>query len=103
MTGYDIEATDADVGHVEDFLFDDTTWLIQHMVVDTRNWLPGKHVLVSAGWIGEINWSQRVVKVARTRDQVRQRPKFDPEKLPDTVALPTTQARAADSVSKRLE
>lgn len=103
VTGYDIQATDANVGHVEDFLFDDTTWLIQHMVVDTRNWLPGKHVLVSAGWIGEINWPQRVVKVARTRDQVRQRPKFDPQRLPDTVALPATQAGAADSVSRRPE
>ena len=71
------------------------------MVVGTRNWLPGKHVLVSAGWIGEIKWSQQVVKLARIRDEVRQRPKFDPQQIPDTVALPATQAGAADSVSKR--
>lgn len=85
VTGYDIEATDFDVGHVEDFLFEDTTWAIQHMVIDTRNWLPGKRVLVSPGWISRIDWQQRLVKVARTRDQIRKRLEFDPKQLGHTV------------------
>jgi len=42
VTGYHIEATDGDIGHIEDFIVDDETWQIRYMVVDTQNWWPGK-------------------------------------------------------------
>src|ERR1044071_4192956 len=42
VTGYHIEARDGEIGHVEDFIIDAETWEIRYMVVDTRNWLPGK-------------------------------------------------------------
>ena len=38
VTGYHIEATDGDIGHVEDFIIDGETWEIRYMVVDTQNW-----------------------------------------------------------------
>ena len=37
MTGYHIEATDGDIGHVEDFIIDGETWEIRYMVVDTHS------------------------------------------------------------------
>jgi hypothetical protein len=46
VTGYHIEARDGEVGHVEDFLVDDETWAIRYIMIDTRDWLPGKHVLL---------------------------------------------------------
>ena len=51
MTGYHIEATDGGIGHVKDFIIDDETWAIRYLEVDTRNWWPGKKVLVSPQWI----------------------------------------------------
>src|SRR4029453_3544378 len=42
VMGYYISATDGDLGHVEDFLVDDETWAIRHIIVDTRNRLPGR-------------------------------------------------------------
>jgi hypothetical protein len=48
---YHIQATDGEVGHLEDFIVDDQNWVIRYMVVDTRNWWPGKKVLVSPQWI----------------------------------------------------
>ena len=42
VIGYYIEATDGDIGHVEDFLIDDENWATRYMVVDTVNWWPGK-------------------------------------------------------------
>src|SRR4029453_11630334 len=51
VTDYYIEATDGDLGHVEDFLVEDTTWAIRYMIVDTRNWWPGRKVIVSPEWI----------------------------------------------------
>lgn len=78
VVGYRIAATDGDVGHVEDFLVDDATWAIRYVVVDTRNWWPGKRVLVSPEWIERIDWSDAKVHVGVTREQIRKSPEYDP-------------------------
>ncbi len=56
MIGSYIEAKDGDIGHVEDFIIDDTAWAVRYMIVDTVNWLPGKKVLVSPRWIQSMKW-----------------------------------------------
>jgi hypothetical protein len=78
VLGYDIQATDDAVGHVEDFIFDDETWIIRYIVVDTRNWLPGGKVLVSPEWIKSINWAKRTVSVDLNRHTIKNSPEFDP-------------------------
>jgi hypothetical protein len=45
VMGYYIEATDGDIGHVEDFILDDETWEIRYMVIDTKNLVAGKKSL----------------------------------------------------------
>lgn len=77
VTGYDIRATDDSVGHVEDFLFDDRDWSIQLMVVDTRNWWPGKSVLISPNRIDHASWEDRQIAVSITRDEVEDSPEYD--------------------------
>jgi hypothetical protein len=42
VTDYHIQAKDGEIGHVEDFIIDDETWAIRYLIVDTRNWWPGK-------------------------------------------------------------
>ena len=42
VAGYDLAARDGDIGHVEDFLLDFEAWVIRYIIVDARNWLPGK-------------------------------------------------------------
>ncbi len=44
--GKKIGATDGDVGHVSDFYFDDKTWSIRYIGVDTGLWLGGREVLL---------------------------------------------------------
>jgi mannose-6-phosphate isomerase-like protein (cupin superfamily) len=39
VTGYHIQATDGEIGHVEDFLVDEHFWAIRYMLVDTTNTL----------------------------------------------------------------
>ena len=46
LNGLHIHCTNGMFGHVDDFVFDDETWTIRYLVVETRNWWPGKHVLV---------------------------------------------------------
>jgi hypothetical protein len=78
VIGYYIHAQDGDIGHVEDFLVDDTTWVIHYMVVDTRNWLPGKNVLVSPHWIEQVDWNDSKVYVDLTQEAIENSPEYDP-------------------------
>ena len=77
VTNYYIEATDGDIGHVEDFLIEDETWSVRYIVVDTRNWWPGKKVLISPEWIRSVNWSDSRVHVAVPRDKIENAPEYD--------------------------
>jgi uncharacterized protein YrrD len=77
VLGYRIEAADDVTGHVEDFLFDEKTWAIRYLIVDTRNWLHGKHVLVSPSWIRAVNWSERTLSLALTRQEIERSPEYD--------------------------
>jgi sporulation protein YlmC with PRC-barrel domain len=75
---YYIEATDGDIGHVEDLLLDDREWAIRYLVVDTRNWWPGKKVLISPDWIGRVRWEDSRVHVDLTREGIKSAPEYDP-------------------------
>lgn len=78
VLGYHIHAKDGDVGHVEEVVLDDTVWTIRYMVVDTRNWLPGRKVLIAPSWIDSIQWADRKVTVDVTREAVKDSPAYDP-------------------------
>ena len=78
VMGYHIQATDDEIGHVEDFILSDETWTIRYMVVDTRNWLPGRKVLVTPEWIESVDWGDNKVSVDLTREQVKNSPEYDP-------------------------
>ena len=81
VSGYSIQATDGEIGHVDDFLVDDESWTIRYMIVDTRNWLPGKKVLVSPHWIAHVDWNNSKVHVNLSREAVKTGPEYDPGKL----------------------
>ncbi len=81
VIGYDIQATDGPIGHVDDFIADDETWVVRYLVVDTRgwlDWLPGKQVLISPTWIHAVTWPERNVHVGLSRETVKDSPEFDP-------------------------
>ena len=79
MSGYRIQATDGEMGNVEDFLFDDATWTIRYFVVDTGPWLFGRKVLISPQAVGEPSWEGRVLPVDLTKEQVEESPDIDLE------------------------
>ena len=78
MTGHAIEATDGRIGHVDDFLIEDRTWEIRYLVVDTRNWWPGKKVILAPQWIQKVGWDEACVTVDLTRAAIQASPAYDP-------------------------
>jgi uncharacterized protein YrrD len=83
VTGYHIHATDGEIGHVEDFLIEEADWSIHYLVVDTRNWWPGKKVIVSPRSARDINWSDRLVNLDVDRRKVKDSPEYDASTLVD--------------------
>jgi uncharacterized protein YrrD len=80
VIGSGIQATDGELGHVEDFLIDDRSWAIRYMIVDTANWLPGKKVLVAPEWISLVSWADSRVHVSMSREQIKNAPEYDPSR-----------------------
>lgn len=78
VAGYHIHAVDGEIGHLENFLIDDANWNIRYLILDTKNWLPGKHVLVSPYAVKEIDWADRLIYLKITRDQIETSPPRDP-------------------------
>jgi hypothetical protein len=76
VTGYHIEASDGEIGHVRDFIVDDETWAIRYLEVDTHNWWPGKKVLISPQWINRVSWPDSKVYVDLTRETVQNGPEW---------------------------
>jgi PRC-barrel domain len=82
VRGYPIHASDGEMGRVEDFIAEDTLWVIRYLVVDTHHWLPGgKQVLISPQWLREISHGQRNVQVSLTQEEIRNCPEFHPGAL----------------------
>lgn len=76
VTGYHIEAEDGMIGHVDDFIIDDETWAIRYIVIDTKNWWPGKKVLISPRWIERVSWDESKVFVNLSRAAIKQAPEY---------------------------
>ncbi|EIW20649.1 PRC-barrel domain-containing protein [Pelosinus fermentans] len=81
VTGYSIQASDGEIGHVEDFVIDDETWEIRYLVIDTQNWWPGKKVLVAPQWIERVSWDLSTVFINLSRDAIKQSPEYSAEAL----------------------
>jgi hypothetical protein len=82
VNGRRVQASDGEIGHVDDFIIDDNTWTIRYLIVDTRNLLPGKRVLIAPQWIECVNWSESKVQINLLRETIRQSPEFKDESLP---------------------
>jgi hypothetical protein len=76
VTGYSIEAADGEIGHVNGFVVDDEAWAVRYMEVATRNWWPGKKVLVSPAWIERVSWTDSKVYVGLSRDAIQNGPEY---------------------------
>lgn len=78
VEGYHIDAADGEIGHVDDFVVDTEGWWLRYAVIKTRNWLPGRKVLVAPDWFESVHWVDRKVKCSLTREEIKNSPEFDP-------------------------
>jgi hypothetical protein len=78
VIGYHIHALDGDIGHVENFMFNNDDWSLHYFVVDTSNRWLGKRVLIAMQAVNGVDWSDRHVRLNVSREQVKTCPVWDP-------------------------
>ena len=80
LIGYTISAKDGQLGKVSEFFFDDHTWTIRYLVVDTGTWLAERKVLIPRSALGITDWLSKTFQVNLTMEQVRNSPDTDAKK-----------------------
>jgi hypothetical protein len=80
LEDYAIQATDGPIGRIRDFYFDDAAWVIRYLVVESGGWLSSRKVLISPIAIGRPNWTDKILPVSITKQQVRNSPDIDADK-----------------------
>ncbi len=84
-----VAATDGLIGHVEDFFFDDQSWVIRYLLVDTGSWLPGRQVLLSPHAFSGFGEDGEILRANLTKEEIQYSPPIEAEQ-------PITRAHERD-------
>jgi uncharacterized protein YrrD len=76
-TGYHVQATDGEIGHVDDFLIGQESWRIRYLLVDTSNWIGGRSVIVSSDTLQSVNGQHGALRVGVSRDAIKHAPAYE--------------------------
>jgi sporulation protein YlmC with PRC-barrel domain len=76
INGYHIQTNEGAIGHVTDFIMDDKSWEIRHLVVETGHWFSGKEIAVSPKQIDRISYEESKVFVKITKEAILETPEY---------------------------
>ncbi|MFL9996916.1 PRC-barrel domain-containing protein [Paraburkholderia sediminicola] len=75
--GYTIEAVDGPIGQIRDFVFDDETWQIRYLTIDTHGWWQSKsEVLLSTESVDSIDSAASTISTTLSREAIQQSPVY---------------------------
>jgi hypothetical protein len=79
--GLSVQTTDRQlVGHVSDYYFSPGAWRIDYIVIDAREWLSGRLLLISPQ-LFRFDLDSQILTVCLTKDQVRESPILSQDQL----------------------
>lgn len=80
LKGLAILASDGEIGTVDDVYFDDVTWAVRYLTVETGGWMEGRKVLISPFSIVHTDWQAQQIQVVLTKKQVENAPDIDTQR-----------------------
>jgi hypothetical protein len=80
LTGFDVEATDGEIGKVDDATYEAGADAI---IVDTGPLIFGRKVFLPVGTIERVDLDEKCIYVDRTRDEIKHAPEYDPSGYAD--------------------
>ena len=63
LAGYEVWATDGEMGRVEGFIMDDASWHLGYLDVKAGDWLHSRSVLVPTRWVNSVSWADHRVNL----------------------------------------
>jgi uncharacterized protein YrrD len=79
VEGYSVLANRGEIGKVADFIFDDRTWAIRYLVVNTGRFFGGKQVLLAPRWTKEISWKRQQMYIDMENSKIEDAPEYHPD------------------------
>jgi uncharacterized protein YrrD len=76
LSGYPIQTSEGAIGHVIDFIIDDKSWAICHLVVETGHWYSRKEIVISPKHIDRISYEEPKVFVNVTKEAILEAPQY---------------------------
>jgi len=76
LSGYKIKAADGEIGKIKTVYFDDKTWVVRYLVVDTGNWLSENLVLLHPSCLAKPNRDTKVLPVSITQRKIQESPEI---------------------------
>jgi len=80
LIGFSLEANDGEIGKVDEFYFDDSTWDIRYIILKTGGWLFGRKVLIAPQAVEKIDWDKSNFAVNLTKEKIENSPDIDTDK-----------------------
>jgi hypothetical protein len=74
LVGFDVEASDGGIGKIDEASNEASR---HYLVVDTGFWIFGKKRLIPAGVVTGVDYNDRKVYMAMTKDQIKKAPDYD--------------------------
>jgi len=92
LTGYHIQTPKGAIGHVTDFMMDDQSWAIRHLVVETGHWFSGKEIALSPRHIERVSYEESKVFVNVTKEAILDAKEYHMPLVPTTIpGISTTE------------
>ena len=76
VIGCHLQTREETIGHVTDFMMDDKSWAICHLVVGTGTWFSGKEIVILPNHVYRILYADSKVFVSLTKEAILQAPEF---------------------------
>lgn len=78
LRNYKIHATDEKFGHLKDFFVESkSSWIIRYLLIDTREIMAGKTVLIAPDWIKSISWHTKEIFINKTKKEIEESPEYE--------------------------
>ena len=76
VSGYHLQTSEETIGHVTDFIMDDKSWALCHLVVGTGTWFSSKVIAISPSHVDRIHYADSTVFVNLTKETILQAPEY---------------------------
>lgn len=77
MKKFNLQTENGDAGLIHDLYFDDSSWAIKYLVIDSGGWFPGKRLILPVSEIGDAVEALQIIRVNFRREDIENGPGID--------------------------